>query len=286
MSTNENNSINRNNEIESKRVINDFSKDVIYKTIGKEHSEEKHKEGHSTLCNTVENSVHHPDNDITVDTEIKEVNFSKTIFTDSIDKTKKECKENEYGEEIKRNNKENKSHSKEEILYSLDDLDEQNWNQFEENEKLYKVNSTYTEKQYNTEIDLQKVPEQLKKAAEQIEKELKMNKTKSTHINEERGIEAKEDETEEARYSSVVRNSNTKNKTKPKIQSKKNEYSILGFSCWKILLIIFLIFSIFISYRIHKISQRISIENDEEINIIYESSNIEEIIVENLNMEE
>lgn len=286
MSSMKNNSNDNKDKNENKGVITDFSKNIAYKSIGNEVVEDKHKEGHSTLCNTVDNSVHHPDNDMAVDTEIKEINFNKAIFTDSIEKTTKELKQNEFKTEESNYNDRKSNYQQEKILCSLDDLNEQNWNQFEENEKLYKVNSTYTEKQYNTEIDLQKVPEQLKKAAEQIEKELKMNKSKSNHINEERGMAAKEDgETEENKYSSVVRNAN-KNKAKPKTQNKKSSYEFFGFSCWKILFVLFFVLTVFISYRIHKISQRnlIEIENEfEDINIIYESSNIED---ENLNKED
>lgn len=286
-SKHKNNSINESNEVEVvinkgniNGVIKDYSKDVIkHNIINENYSDEKNKDGHSTLCNTVNSSVHHPDNDMAIDTEIKEINFSKSIFTDTIEKTKYELKNNEYSinKMNKKNDKPNESivpnnQPKEEILYSLDDLTEQNWNQFDENEKLYKVHSTYAEKYYNSEIDLLRVPEQVKKAAELIEKELKLTKSKSSHVNEERGINLEGDkENEETKYSSVLRNKNIKicKSTKQNLKG--------GISCGKILIYLIFILILFIGYRVHKISQRNSTLNeDEDINIIVESSNLEE----------
>ena len=242
----------------------------------------KEKEN-STLSNTVASSVYNQDNDIIKDTEIKthftgSNDFKK--FKESLEETKNCLKSNEFTINTSNNiSKFNSNTSKnilnqEKILCKLDDIQEQNWNQFEDNQKLYKVKSSYNENKYNSEIKLEKVPEQVKNAAEQIERELKMTNSKNTHLNEERGkILNNESESEEAKYSSVIRN----NKTKTKNNNKKNENkrSKLKLVCY-LLFAFVLCLSIFVGYRLHKISSQNNLEDDDEDDgFIFESSSLE-----------
>lgn len=262
----------------------------------------------STLSNTVASSVYNQDNDIIKDTEIK-THFSSSNdfkkFKESLEETKNCLKANEFT--INNSNNSNNKHydvndikiskfnsqtsknsnylQQEKILCKLDDIQDQNWNQFEDNQKLYKVKSSYNENKYNSEIKLEKVPEQVKNAAEQIERELKMTNSKNTHLNEERGkILNNESESEEAKYSSVIRNGNkTSNKTKNnnKKNSNENKRSKLKLVCY--LLFAFVLgLSIFVGYRLHKISSQRNFEEqeDEDDGFIFESSSLE-IPIEN-----
>lgn len=146
---------------------------------------------------------------------------------------------------------------KEKILCSLDEMNEEEWNQFVTNEKLFKTKSSYAECHYNTEIKITEIPEHLKKEAERIESELKAEKSKCDHINEERGNQIS-NENEEEKYCSVVRDSKdskAKKKkatttvvNKPKAGSKKKILWIIG--------ILILLFILFIGWRIYKIQAK------------------------------
>lgn len=142
------------------------------------------------------------------------------------------------------------------LLGSLDDMQEEEWNQFDLNNHLYRVNSTYSEDKYNSAIDHSKISDEVKRAAEKIEEELKMTKSKSSHLNEERGIAMSEDETnEEVKYSSVERP--TKKLPKGlKISQKKEKPKK-----WKPIYIVIaaiILLVIFVSYRIYKLSTKYS----------------------------
>lgn len=333
----------------------------------------ENKEEESTLANTLTSSVHYPENDLLIDTDIKD---SRLGFKETLEQTKLILKKNEYtannslinnslvinnnshyilnnrSNKVKttadvlsqkssqknatqtysqtssvntnhklknpntsnnfvsnttktmstnhttnkyintNNNFINNNFNKEEILCSLDDLQETNWNQFEDNSKLYKVNSTYDEKYYNTTIDESNIPENVRKAAEQIEKELKFTKSKSHHINEERGLISPNDESEETKYSSVFRNTSKKsssanNNKKSNINcnisknSKNRTDSSNKLSFTKVLGVIILLFVSFVSYRLYKIN-KLQRENKyyEDSEAVFITSNIEDYSVE------
>lgn len=265
--------------------------DVLQKSLVKStlsENKEKMKFEGSTLANTVTSSVHGGiDNDIAVDSEIKTENKSKS-FKDSLEKTKellkaneftldknlpkisnfannsKDCSEtNSFSKKYLQKSLKNKealrdqfSNEKEEIICSLDDFQESQWNQFDDNEKLFKIKSSYSENQYNPKINFDTLPDQIKKTAEKIERELKLNKSKSTHINEERGIILSDEENEEAKYSSVVRKSKKENKNKQVSSFSNKNNKTTQFSLWKFLVFIGISLILFISYRLHKISQK------------------------------
>lgn len=129
-----------------------------------------------------------------------------------------------------------------------------NWNQFEDNEKLFRVTSSYDEKVYNTEYNPDNIPENIKEYAEKIERELKMTKSKSMHLNEERGITMPCEETEESeelRYSSVIRKGDkSANAYRNKFGTKKKNSF---FSTWVwISLFILLVVIVFIGIRVNR----------------------------------
>jgi PAB1-binding protein PBP1 len=186
-------------------------------------------------------------------------------FTSSLEMLKKNLEQNAF-----------KSTTKDKITRSLEEENLENWDQFEENRKLFKTESNYSENYYNTEIREETIPETLKIEAEKIEKELKASKSKNGHLNEERGLlndddyESKDDE---EKYSSVMRDGNlsvssggkkmkkggrkevkdSSKETKRQI-SKKTIFSNTGKGC----LLIIVLFLVFIIYRVYKINQVIS----------------------------
>ena len=93
-----------------------------------------------------------------------------------------------------------------------DENDEENWDQFELNKKMYNVVSTYDENLYTTKLDKNKITEEDKKYADKLYKEIMgaNNKEKNVHVLEDRGVKKqKEDELdEEDKYSSVIKNNN------------------------------------------------------------------------------
>jgi PAB1-binding protein PBP1 len=105
-----------------------------------------------------------------------------------------------------------KAESEDLYFGNLDD-DMANWNQFEANKQKFNVTTTYTEIQYTTELDYNKIPNQVKEKAEKIAKVI-INLTKeilendnvdNIHIKEERGLISQADGDEEEKYSSVFR---------------------------------------------------------------------------------
>jgi len=165
----------------------------------KDISKKNIREDESTLSNTNKTYKSTSDkNDINIDSKI-----STRKFCDSLENTKKNIKSNQYI---------NKNPTEEKILCSLDDLKHENWNQFEENQNLYKIESSYSEDKYNSRIDQDKITNSLKNMAQSIENSLKNNKTNNTHLNEERGIFS-DNETDENKYSNVVRKSDYKKKS-------------------------------------------------------------------------
>ena len=97
-----------------------------------------------------------------------------------------------------------------------DENDDENWDQFELNKKMYNVVSTYDENLYTTKLDKDKISEEEKIIVDKMYKEI-MNsesKDKDLQVLEDRGIiKQKEDEfDEEDKYSSVIKNKNNNNK--------------------------------------------------------------------------
>lgn len=81
------------------------------------------------------------------------------------------------------------------------------WNQFDANEKLFGVVSSFDENLYTTKLDKTKIPNDLSREAERIAMEIERQTTTNFHLQEERGqANAQRDGLdEEARYSSVDR---------------------------------------------------------------------------------
>ncbi|TYZ59855.1 hypothetical protein PybrP1_005797 [[Pythium] brassicae (nom. inval.)] len=80
------------------------------------------------------------------------------------------------------------------------------WNQFEANEKLFGVVSTFDENIYTTKLDKSKISTQQSREAERIALEIERQTSSNFHLQEERGHAAPADDLdEEARYSSVDR---------------------------------------------------------------------------------
>ncbi|KAF4042833.1 LSM domain-containing proteinAD [Phytophthora infestans] len=85
------------------------------------------------------------------------------------------------------------------------------WNQFEANEKLFGVVSTYDENIYTTKLDKTKISTEQSRAAEKLAQEIERQSAAGNfHLQEERGQAARggkhaNDLDEEARYSSVDR---------------------------------------------------------------------------------
>ena len=94
----------------------------------------------------------------------------------------------------------------------LEDENDENWDQFELNKKMYNVISTYDENLYTTKLDKNKISEEDKKYADKMYKEIMSSSKneKNVHILEDRGIIKQKDEefNEEDKYSSVIRNKN------------------------------------------------------------------------------
>ena len=86
------------------------------------------------------------------------------------------------------------------------------WDQFELNKKKFKVESSYDEKHYTTELIHCRIPEKLKIKAEKIAKDIIENTKEddNNHLKEERGLisQTENDEDEEDKYCSVLRNVN------------------------------------------------------------------------------
>ena len=93
----------------------------------------------------------------------------------------------------------------------LEDDEDENWDQFELNKKMYNVVSTYDENLYTTKLDKNKITEEDKKYADKMYKEImsSSNNEKDIHILEDRGIiQENDDFDEEDKYSSVIKNNN------------------------------------------------------------------------------
>ena len=93
----------------------------------------------------------------------------------------------------------------------LEDDEDENWDQFELNKKMYNVVSTYDENLYTTKLDKNKITEEDKKYADKMYKEImsSSNNENDIHILEDRGIiQQNDDFNEEDKYSSVIKNNN------------------------------------------------------------------------------
>ena len=97
-----------------------------------------------------------------------------------------------------------------------DENDDENWDQFELNKKMYNVVSTYDENLYTTKLDKDKISEEEKIIVDKMYKEIMSSdsKEKDLQVLEDRGIiKQKEDEfDEEDKYSSVIKDKNNNNK--------------------------------------------------------------------------
>jgi PAB1-binding protein PBP1 len=214
--------------------------------------------------NTVASTIAHENEGKEMRTDIEVKNDNKKIFNKTLQEASSDIKasnynmlDNELINEAKSTSIDSK-YKKERILCSLDDMNEEEWNQFVTNEQLFKTKSSYTEAHYNTEVDLDKVPIHIRKEAERIENELKKSRSKNDHINEERGIENTDcNDNEEHKYSSVHRN-DCKNKkniylkkkmpSKPTISKRTKLFLVIGF--------LLLLFIAFISFRVYKIQTK------------------------------
>jgi hypothetical protein len=95
----------------------------------------------------------------------------------------------------------------------LEDDEDENWDQFELNKKMYNVVSTYDENLYTTKLDKNKITEEDKKYADKMYKEImsSSNNENDIHILEDRGIiQENDDFDEEDKYSSVIKSNNNK----------------------------------------------------------------------------
>ena len=92
----------------------------------------------------------------------------------------------------------------------LDDNEDENWDQFDLNKKMYNVVSTYDENLYTTKLDKNKISEDDKKFADKIYNEIinSNNEENNIHVLEDRGIIKQNDDNydEEDKYSSVIKN--------------------------------------------------------------------------------
>ncbi|KAL4625516.1 hypothetical protein ACB092_05G032100 [Castanea dentata] len=81
------------------------------------------------------------------------------------------------------------------------------WNQFETNEALFGVKSTFDEELYTTKLERGPKMEELEKKASRIAREIEGEETQDLHLAEERGIHFHEDFDidEETKFSSVYR---------------------------------------------------------------------------------
>ncbi|KAF8025787.1 hypothetical protein BT93_F2574 [Corymbia citriodora subsp. variegata] len=81
------------------------------------------------------------------------------------------------------------------------------WNQFEVNETLFGVKSTFNEDLYTTKLERGPQMRELEREAQRIAREIEGEETQDLHLAEERGVCCPEsfDDDEEARFSSVYR---------------------------------------------------------------------------------
>ncbi|KAH1055076.1 hypothetical protein J1N35_033141 [Gossypium stocksii] len=82
-----------------------------------------------------------------------------------------------------------------------------NWDQFETNQKLFGVKSTFNEELYTTKLERGPQMRELEKEAMRIAREIEGEETQDLHLAEERGLDLHDnfDIDEEMRYSSVYR---------------------------------------------------------------------------------
>ncbi|CEG37151.1 Protein interacting with poly(A)-binding protein [Plasmopara halstedii] len=109
------------------------------------------------------------------------------------------------------------------------------WNQFEANEKLFGVVSTYDENIYTTKLDKSKISNEQSRAAEKLAQEIERQSAAGNfHLQEERGQTAQSnnhanDLDEEARYSSVDRRgglTNEKVYVPPALRNTKSQSTV------------------------------------------------------------
>ena len=149
-------------------------------------------------------SINYEINNLILDNKKNNEFFSDSQISKKHYKSKKEEKLVKF--ELKEEDKDKYLNQK------LEDENDENWDQFELNKKMYNVISTYDENLYTTKLDKNKISEEDKKYADKMYKEIMSSSKneKNVHILEDRGIiKQKDDEfNEEDKYSSVIRNKN------------------------------------------------------------------------------
>ena len=149
-------------------------------------------------------SINYEINNLILDNKKNNEFFSDSQISKKHYKSKKEEKLVKF--ELKEEDKDKYLNQK------LEDENDENWDQFELNKKMYNVVSTYDENLYTTKLDKNKISEEDKKYADKMYKEIMSSSKneKNVHILEDRGIiKQKDDEfNEEDKYSSVIRNKN------------------------------------------------------------------------------
>lgn len=89
------------------------------------------------------------------------------------------------------------------------------WDQFQANEKLFNVKSSFDENIYTTELDKSKLDTHQIKKAEKLAKEIESAATTNIHLAEERNQALQTDFDEEDRYSGVIRKTKTPSSKSP-----------------------------------------------------------------------
>ena len=149
-------------------------------------------------------SINYEINNLILDNKKNNEFFSDSQISKKHYKSKKEEKLVKF--ELKEEDKDKYLNQK------LEDENDENWDQFELNKKMYNVISTYDENLYTTKLDKNKISEEDKKYADKMYKEIMSSSKneKNVHILEDRGIIKQKDEefNEEDKYSSVIRNKN------------------------------------------------------------------------------
>ena len=149
-------------------------------------------------------SINYEINNLILDNKKNNEFFSDSQISKKHYKSKKEEKLVKF--ELKEEDKDKYLNQK------LEDENDENWDQFELNKKMYNVVSTYDENLYTTKLDKNKISEEDKKYADKMYKEIMSSSKneKNVHILEDRRIIKQKDEefNEEDKYSSVIRNKN------------------------------------------------------------------------------
>lgn len=91
---------------------------------------------------------------------------------------------------------------------------DKHWNQFEVNQRLFNVKSSYDESIYTSKLDMSRLSKEQLEMADRIAKEIEGQTTDNIHLQEERGHLVEREMDEEDMYSGVIR-SPTEKQEKP-----------------------------------------------------------------------